>query len=206
MTGEKENKEFYQAACREIHASKHLLRKVEAMGKEYHQERGKRILRGSCGAVAALALALISSNMISYAATGSPWIITVTTSDGRVLPSEPGTYELDGTVYTVKYTLEEKGSEGGENTAGTEATVSKSIETEGESSSSDNPTDLSEDSRVVREGEHIYLDIDGVCRIDVTESFANGSCEGTFERNGTEYRYRITGSPEDNTIRVNAEE
>ena len=33
MTGEKENKEFYQAACREIHAFEHLLRKVEAMGK-----------------------------------------------------------------------------------------------------------------------------------------------------------------------------
>ena len=33
MTGEKKNKEFYQAACREIHASEQLLRKVEAMGK-----------------------------------------------------------------------------------------------------------------------------------------------------------------------------
>ena len=33
MTGEKENKEFYQAAYREIHAFEQLLRKVEAMGK-----------------------------------------------------------------------------------------------------------------------------------------------------------------------------
>ena len=33
MKDEQENKEFYQAACREIHASEQLLRKVEAMGK-----------------------------------------------------------------------------------------------------------------------------------------------------------------------------
>lgn len=42
MTGEKENKEFYQAAYREVHASEQLLRKVEAMGKEYHQKHGKK--------------------------------------------------------------------------------------------------------------------------------------------------------------------
>ena len=197
MTGEKENKEFYQAAYREVHASEQLLRKVEAMGKAYHQKHGKKILRRSCIAAAALALALISSNIISYAATGRSWIISVTTSDGRVLPAEPGTYyELgDGMVYTVKYELDAEGPEKGEDMTGNEETAAKSTEEE-----CADPTK----AQVVKEGEHIFLDINGAVRIDVTESFANGSCEGTFELDGTEYQYLIEGSPEDNTIRVNA--
>lgn len=73
------------------------------MGKEYKEKKGRKILHKGCIAAAALAAALISSNIISYAATGTPWIITITTSDGRELPTEPGTYELeDGTIYTVK--------------------------------------------------------------------------------------------------------
>lgn len=196
MTGEKENKEFYQAAYREVHASEQLLRKVEAMGKEYHQKHGKKILRRSCIAAAALALGLISSNIISYAATGRSWIISITTSDGRVLPAEPGTYyELgDGMVYTVKYEVEAEGPEKGEDMTGNEGAAAKSTEADAD------PTK----AQVVKEGEHIFLDINGAIRIDVTESFANGSCEGTFELDGTEYQYLITGSPEDNTIRVNA--
>ena len=103
MTGEKENRKYYQNTFHEVHASKHLLRKVEAMGKEYNEKKGRKILHKGCIAAATLAAALISSNIISYAATGTPWIITITTSDGRELPTEPGTYELeDGTIYTVK--------------------------------------------------------------------------------------------------------
>lgn len=42
MTGEKENKEFYQAAYREVHASEQLLRKVEAMEKHIIRNTGKK--------------------------------------------------------------------------------------------------------------------------------------------------------------------
>ena len=109
MTGEKENRKYYQNTFHEVHASKHLLRKVEAMGKEYNEKKGRKILHKGCIAAAVLAVALLSSNIISYAATGTPWIITITTSDGRELPTEPGTYELeDGTIYTVKNAVEEE--------------------------------------------------------------------------------------------------
>lgn len=108
MTGEKENRKYYQETFKEVHASQELLRKVEAMGMEHQKKNGTKILRRSCIAVAALAIGLISSNIISYAATGRAWIITITTSDGKDLPTAPGTYELeDGTEYTVKYELEE---------------------------------------------------------------------------------------------------
>lgn len=138
MTGEKENREYYKNTFDEVHASDHLLRKVEAMGKEYNKKKSTRILRRSCVAAAALALALVSSNIICYAATGSSWFITVTTWDGKELPSEPGTYELeDGTVYTVKDLVEEAG---------------KSITEEEESSSDQEIVDLLEESREGEEG------------------------------------------------------
>lgn len=138
MTGEKENREYYKNTFDEVHASDHLLRKVEAMGKEYNKKKSTRILRRSCVAAAALALALVSSNIICYAATGSSWFITVTTWDGKELPSEPGTYELeDGTVYTVKDLVEEAG---------------KSITEEEESSSDEETVDLLEESREGEEG------------------------------------------------------
>lgn len=109
MTGEKENRNYYRKTFQEVHASEDLLRKVEAMGKEYHKKNGVKIWHKGLVAVATLTLALISSNIISYAATGSPWIITVTTSDGRELLTEPGTYELeDGIVYTVKDLVNEE--------------------------------------------------------------------------------------------------
>ena len=136
MTGEKENREYYKNTYKEVHASGHLLRKVEAMGKEYQKKNGTRILRRSFAAAAALALALISSNIISYAATGSPWIITVTTSDGRELPTEPGTYELeDGTVYTIKYVIEEEmkeavSEEAEKDNTETESAASKAVDAE----------------------------------------------------------------------------
>ena len=56
------------------------------MGKEYNEKKGRKILHKGCIAAAVLAVALLSSNIISYAATGTPWIITITTSDGRELP------------------------------------------------------------------------------------------------------------------------
>lgn len=145
MTGEKENREYYKNTFDEVHASDHLLRKVEAMGKEYNKKKSTRILRRSCVAAATLALALISSNIICYAATGSSWFITVTTWDGKELPSEPGTYELeDGTVYTVKDLVEEAGD------AVSEDAASKDIEIE--ASSDQEIVDLLEESREGEEG------------------------------------------------------
>lgn len=42
MTGEKENRKYYQNTFHEVHASKHLLRKVEAMGKEITRKKAEK--------------------------------------------------------------------------------------------------------------------------------------------------------------------
>ncbi len=139
MTDENENRRYYKDTFREVHASEEMLRKVEAMGKEYQKRNGTWILRRSCVAAAALAIGLISSNIISYAATGSPWIITLIARDGR-------------------------------------------------------------------EEEHLYLDINGVFKIDITEALTTGNHEGFFEINGKKYKYLVGGTLEDNTLQVNAQE
>ena len=139
MTDENENRRYYKYTFREVHASEEMLRKVEAMGKEYQKRNGTWILRRSCVAAAALAIGLISSNIISYAATGSPWIITLIARDGR-------------------------------------------------------------------EEEHLYLDINGVFKIDITEALTTGNHEGFFEINGKKYKYLVGGTLEDNTLQVNAQE
>lgn len=200
MVGEKENREYYKNTFDEVHASDHLLRKVEAMGKEYNEKKVRRILYKGCIIAAVLAIALVSSNIITYAATGSPWIITVTTSDGRELPAEPGTYELeDGTVYTYKYVLEEQTKE-----PNTEESSTDTAETESEAFS-ENMVDLLEESQAGEE-DHLFLDINGVFRIDITDALTSESHEGIFEVNGKRYQYKVGGTLEDNTLRVNAQE
>lgn len=217
MVGEKENREYYKNTFDEVHASDHLLRKVEAMGKEYNEKKVRRILYKGCITAAVLAIALVSSNIITYAATGRPWIITVTTSDGRELPAEPGTYELeDGTVYTYKYVLEEQTKE-----PNTEESSTDTAETESEAFSENmvdlleesrageeeiQGTDLSDTCRTVREEDHLFLDINGVFRIDITDALTSESHEGIFEVNGKRYQYKVGGTLEDNTLRVNAQE
>ncbi len=64
-------------------------------------------------------------------------------------------------VYTVKYELDAEGPEKGEDMTGNEETAAKSTEEE-----CADPTK----AQVVKEGEHIFLDINGAVRIDVTES------------------------------------
>ena len=178
MTGDKENRKYYQETFKEVHASVELLRKVEAMGQEHNKKKSTRILRRSCVAVAALALALISSNIISYAATGTPWIIILTTKDGREVPMEMEKRTEDGITY---YT----GCVGEEEILG---------------------TDLSDTCRTVREEDHLFLDINGVFRIDITDALTSESHEGIFEVNGKRYQYKVGGTLEDNTLRVNAQE
>ncbi len=130
MTGEKENRKYYQNTFHEVHASKHLLRKVEAMGKEYNEKKGRKILHKGCIAAAVLAVALLSSNIISYAATGTPWIITITTSDGRELPTEPGTKTIPAEKAETKKGKTEKAET---EKAETDNTETENVDTEASS-------------------------------------------------------------------------
>ena len=178
MTGEKENRKYYQETFKEVHASQELLRKVEAMGMEHQKKNGTRILRRSCIAAAALAVLLISSNIFSYAAIGCPWIITLSTRDGRKAPLEMEKRTENGITYYAGF-----------------------VETDEILG-----TDLSEACRTVREEDHLFLDINGVFKIDITDALTSGNHEGIFEINGKRYQYKVGGTLEDNTLRVNAQE
>ena len=108
MTDEKENRKYYQETFKEAHASSELLRKIEAMGMENNKKKERTVLRKGCIVAIALAAALISSNIISYAATGSPWIITVTTRDGSEVMQEMEQRTVDGITFYTSFVGEDE--------------------------------------------------------------------------------------------------
>ena len=100
MNTEKDNQTWYQHTFDEVHASEDLLRKVNAMKNENGRNKAKKTL--SKGAVAAAAVALLMlSNVISYAASGRAWILTITLPDGetRQIEMEPGPEDGQYFVY-----------------------------------------------------------------------------------------------------------
>lgn len=59
------------------------------------------------------------------------------------------------------------------------------------------------ETSLVSEADKIYLVIGGnLKRIDITEDFADGKCSGTVELEGVTYNYEVTGTLEDNSIRL----
>ena len=85
MRTDKDNQTWYQNTFDEVHASERLLRKVEAMKNEH--EPVKKILPRGIMAAAAFGV-LVFSNVISYAASGSPWILTITLPGGETRQME----------------------------------------------------------------------------------------------------------------------
>lgn len=85
MNRDLENKRLYQDALDEVHAPSHLLGKVKSMTKQKDGRKAK-VKKYVCAAAAALALLFVSSNAVTYAATGSSWVkMMVTSEDGEVL-------------------------------------------------------------------------------------------------------------------------
>ena len=58
----------------------------------------------------------------------------------------------------------------------------------------------------MQEGDHLFLDINGDFKIDITDASITGNTEGTFEVNGKKYEYIVEETLEDNTLRVNVQE
>lgn len=72
------NKEFYTDTFNEVHVPAAVLGKVRDMKMEKTTIKRQNKLRYAVSAVAVLAVCLIASNGICYAATGDTWIQKVT--------------------------------------------------------------------------------------------------------------------------------
>lgn len=186
MKTEKDNQTWYQNTFDEVHASEHLFRKVEAM----RNENGifKRTL--SKGAIAAAAFTvLVFSNVISYAASGSPWILTVTLPGGETRQYEVGPAGKNGIYCTADYAASDQ-SVLSESADSAEADVT--VEVSGRDDA----------YRLEECGGRICLVLDKQHRVDITEDFQDGSCTGTFDADGMTWCYEVTGTLEQPMILV----
>ncbi len=199
MKTEKDNQTWYQNTFDEVHASEHLFRKVEAM----RNENGifKRTL--SKGAIAAAAFTvLVFSNVISYAASGSPWILTVTLPGGETRQYEVGPAGEDGLLCTSDY---EAADQSVLSTSDYEAADQSVLSETAGSAEADVTVEVSgrDDAYRLEEcGGRICLVLDEQHRVDITEDFQDGSCTGTFDADGMTWCYEVTGTLEQPMILV----
>lgn len=175
MKSDSENRAYYRHTFDEVHASKDLLRKVEAMKQDTNTQRWNKIPKYKYTAAVIVAV-LIFSNVITYAASGNLWLLTVTMPNGK----------------TVQKVVEAPSSgeitDAKDSTPVTEST--KSVEVEENSKETENITAVLESK-----GEKNFLVIEGSYRIDITEDFQDGSCKGTYELDETTYYYyEVTGT------------
>lgn len=188
------NKEFYTDTFNEVHVSATVLGKVRDMKMEKTTIKRQNKLRYAASVVAILAVCLIASNGICYAATGDTWIQKVT-------------FYVNGEKQELDMTMHKEGDTlVGEVTREIEGKESYMIITSSDASESDQVmiTDsANKETSLVSEADKIYLVIGGnLKRIDITEDFADGKCSGTVELEGVTYNYEVTGTLEDNSIRL----
>lgn len=195
MNKDMDNKKYYQNTFDEVHASEDLLGKVRNMKRETINGKIKSTRRAAYIAAAAALMAIVSSNVITYAATGSTWVEKVMVS-------------INGEEKEIEFT-KRVDAEGNEYLEGTfevdENEKEMSIEfeneigdEEGEDKKSDSVSTIAE---IKAEGDKIYL-IVGTQKIDITEDMKDEKCEGTYEEDGTVFYYTIEGNVEEYSISI----
>lgn len=98
--GEDQNRKEYCDAMDKIHAPEHLQGKVKAMNRQSKIKSFK--LRKLAYVAAALGVVFVSSNAVTYAATGSTWIgkVMVTINgEEKEMDAEYFNYTRDGVEY-----------------------------------------------------------------------------------------------------------
>ncbi len=184
MNTEKDLKAFYRSTFDEVHASENLLGKVKDMKNENEMNRtGKTLSRGAIAAAAFAVLML--TNVISYAASGRPWILTITLPDGETRQVEVERNAEDGQLFDYNY---EDASAESEHMDSAEADVA--LET----------SDVEAAHRLEEKDGRIWLVLDENSRVDITEDFRDGTCKGSLDADGMIWYYEVSGTLEDYQI------
>lgn len=190
------NKEFYKDTFNEVHVPAVLLGKVRDMKMEKATIKKQSKLRYAVSVVAVLAFCLIASNGICYAATGDTWIQKVTYYVNGEQQELDVTMHKEGDTIVGEVTKEIDETEGEERIE---------MVTDGDVSDFGAEMELSANMKtsLVKEDNKIYLVIgDNQKKIDITEDFADGKCNGTFEMENKTYNYEVTGTVEECGIRL----
>ena len=188
------NKEFYTDTFNEVHVPAAVLGKVRDMKMERAAIKRQSKLRYAVSAVAVLAVCLIASNGICYAATGDTWIQKVSFYVNGEKQELDVTMHKEGDTVVGEVTREV--DEGEEAYVVTTDNIGSDEELVVESAI--------KDTSLISEGDKVYLVIgDNLKKIDITEDFADGKCSGSFELEGLTYNYEITGTVEESSISLN---
>ena len=207
------NKKLYKQTFDSIQMSEEAFRKVMNM-KENTQPTPKRTLKFQnviMAAVAAFALLFISGNAISYAATGTTLLESVTVYMSKTKADDsPLTSYTDKNGYThYKIEFPKKDNSSGE------IIVSDKAPDMGYSISYDTKTENNEttlnisiiEATVQQEGEQVVLVIgDNKQKTVITDDFKDGTAKGTFTLDEVTYEYVVEGTVKHNTINIQKQE
>lgn len=207
------NKESIRRVYDEIHAPDAVFRKVMEMDKKKSNVRN--VMKYAAGTVAALAIALVTSNGISYAATGETWISkAIVYINGEATEQEMTWHQSGDTLYGEVEVPAEDGEESYVHVISTEnpdgeikpgdmyIEFEEGYETEGQAEST--YTQDAFTAELKQEDGKIFL-IAGEEKIDITEDFKDGEAIGTFEFEGLTVKYTVTGSIEKSDISLTCE-
>lgn len=187
------NKDYYRDTFDEIHVSSDMLGKVMNMDMNKKEFLRKNTLKYAISAAAALLICFLVSNGISYAATGEPWTEKIKLwIDGQEVERDiTWQQNEDGSYYGVVEV------ESAENYY--EFHIVEPLEDDDKSINVEDV--LISSSELTEEDGRQYLVI-GDTKIDITEDFADGKCQGSFEQSGETYTYIITGTIEEYSISI----
>lgn len=178
---EEKIRRLYRETFDEVHASDEMLRKVINM-KDDKKTGIKRISkRVACTAAALAAVALISSNAVAYAATGSTWV-------------EKIKYSIAGKDYEATITKSDSGDVSSVEIKSEDDMKGFTYELSEEYDYSKSRLEVDDEQVTLDtlvEGDRIYLISDSQ-KIDITDRFEDGVCTGEYEENGKTYTYRVT--------------
>lgn len=207
------NKKLYKETFDSIQMSEETFRKVMNMNEntQLTPKRTFKFHNVAVAAVATFALLFISSNAISYAATGNTLLETVTIymNGNKVDDSQLKSYtDKNGNTHYEMELEKEDGSSG-------EIVVYDAASDMGYSVSLDSETDSNKatlnltliQGTVKQEGDQVILVIgDDQKKIEITDDFKDGTAKGTFTLDGIVYEYVVEGTIDNNTLNIQKQE
>lgn len=196
------NKDAIRRVYDEIHAPDALFGKVMEMDMKKSSLRN--VMKYAAGTAAALAIALVASNGICYAATGETWISKAIVYINGVETEMDVTWHENGDNVYGEIEVPVEDAEGSHVEVFSFVTDEELpsevhiVNDEGYNTQAGEEGAYTQDAftaRMEQEGDKLFLVTDSE-RIDITEDFKDGEATGTFEYEGITVKYTVTGDVE----------
>lgn len=204
------NKKLYKETFDSIQMSEEAFRKVINMNENTQQTPKRRFKFHNVvvAAVATFALLFISSNAISYAATGNTLMETVTIymNGNKVDDSQVKSYtDKNGNTHYEMEIDAQDGASGEVVISNTSSGMDYSFSVTEDNETTVNVTLLQ--GTVKQEGDQVVLVIgDDQKKIVITDDFKDGTAKGTFTLDGIDYEYMVEGTTDNNTVNIQKQE